>query len=126
MAAWFSNISYLKQFTPKKMGAEVLILPFLISDFLKSLTYSALIVNLSCCTIAIIVNFLCCNSETNFLRRRCRRKVLTQSGGTTVKSCTNHIRMICTKIFCTASILRNISVRCDMDISCLYWKLESS
>ena len=27
MAAWFSNISYLKQFTPKKMGAEVLILP---------------------------------------------------------------------------------------------------
>ena len=85
-----------------------------------------LIVNLSCCTIAMIVNFLCCNSKTNFLRRRCRRKVLTQSGGTTVKSCTNHIRMICTKMFCTASILRNISVRCDMDISCLYWKLESS
>ena len=27
MAAWFSNISYLKQFTPKKKGAEVLILP---------------------------------------------------------------------------------------------------
>ena len=27
MAAQFSNISYLKQFTPKKMGAEVLILP---------------------------------------------------------------------------------------------------
>ena len=27
MAARFSNISYLKQFTPKKMGAEVLILP---------------------------------------------------------------------------------------------------
>ena len=27
MAAQFSNISYLKQFTPKKMEAEVLILP---------------------------------------------------------------------------------------------------
>ena len=27
MAAQFLNISYLKQFTPKKMGAEVLILP---------------------------------------------------------------------------------------------------
>ena len=27
MAAQFSNISYLKQFTPKKMGVEVLILP---------------------------------------------------------------------------------------------------
>ena len=28
MAAWFSNISYLKKFTPKKMGAEVFILPY--------------------------------------------------------------------------------------------------
>ena len=26
MATWFSNISYLKQFKPKKMEAEVLIL----------------------------------------------------------------------------------------------------
>ena len=25
--SWFSNIYYLKQFTPKKMGAEVIILP---------------------------------------------------------------------------------------------------
>ena len=27
MAAWFSDVFYLKQFKPKKMGAEVLILP---------------------------------------------------------------------------------------------------
>ena len=45
MAARLSNISYLKQFTSKKMGAEVVchFAKFLISNFLKGLTYSAMI-----------------------------------------------------------------------------------
>ena len=38
MAAQFSNISYLKQFKPKKMGAFY---KFLIFNFLKGLTHLA-------------------------------------------------------------------------------------
>ena len=39
IAARFSNISYLEQFTPKSMGAEgIHFAKFLISNFLKGLT----------------------------------------------------------------------------------------
>ena len=44
MAAQFSNISYLKQFTPPENGSRgTHFAKFLISNFIKGLTYSALL-----------------------------------------------------------------------------------